>query len=224
MHTKRLSVGKGKSPKWVVTPMPGAHKKSESMTLLTIIRDILGYADTSKEADMIIHNGDILVDKKVRKDPRFSVGLMDVVEIPKINKFFRILPNKKGITLKEIEKKESNVKLCKIMNKVVIDKDKMQLILHDGSNILMKNEDAKKFKTRDTLILELPERKIQSVLNLNKERIGLITSGRHSGQTAEISEITDSTQMRKSITKVGEIRTLTDYVFVIGEKKPVITV
>ncbi len=224
MHTKRISTGKGKSPKWVVTPNPGAHKKSESITLLTIIRDILKYADTSKEADFIIHSGDVLVDKKVRKDSRFAVGLMDVVEIPKLNKFFRVLPDNKGMTLKEIDKKESNIKLCKIMNKIVISKDKMQLILHDSSNILMKNEDAKKFKTRDTIVLELPDRKIHSVLNLAKGSFGIITKGRHSGQMAEISEITDSTQMRASVTKVGEIQTLTDYVFVVGEKKPTIAV
>lgn len=224
MHTKRISVGKGKKPKWITTPRPGRHKRSESIPLRNLLRDILGFADTAREADAIINNGDVIVDKKPRKDPRFAVGLMDVVEIPKIGKFYRVLPNKKGLYLREIDKKEANLKPCKIMKKVVVSKEKMQLGFHDGTTLLINNEDAKKFEIRDTIVFELPEMKIHSSLNLKKGNIGLVTHGIHAGYISEILEITESTQMKRSITKIGEIQTLTDYIFVIGEKKPLISI
>lgn len=224
MHTKRISLGKGKKPKWITTPRPGRHKRDECIPLRNLVRDILGFADTAREADAIINNGDVIVDKKPRKDPRFAVGLMDVVEIPKIGKFYRVLPNKKGLYLREIDKKEVNLKPCKITKKVVISKEKMQLGFHDGTTLLINNEDAKKFKIRDTIVFELPEMKIHSSLNLKEGNIGLVTHGIHAGYSSEISEITESTQMKKSITKIGEIQTLTDYIFVIGEKKPLISI
>jgi len=228
MHTKRIAVGYGKKDKWIVTPNPGPHPKDRSIPLLLIVRDILKYADTAREGKAIIHKGLISVDKKVRKDPKFGVGLMDIVEIPKLKKCYRVLPNKKGfrnLKLKEINPKESNLKLCKILNKRIIDKETMQLNLHDGSNILIKKEDSDKFKTKDTIVLELPKKNIKKVLNFKKGNTAIITKGRHSGELGKISEITESTQTRKSITKINGIQTLTDYVFIVGdEKKPIITI
>ncbi|MEM2918171.1 MAG: S4 domain-containing protein [Candidatus Altiarchaeota archaeon] len=223
MHTKRISIGKGKKPKWITTPRPGRHKRNESITLREIVRDILHFADTAREADILITNGNILVDKKPRKDPRFAVGLMDIIEIPKIGKFYRVLPNKKGLYLREIDKNEANLKPCKITKKVVISKEKMQIGFHDSTTILINNEEGKKFKIKDTVVFELPDMKIHSLLNLKKGNIGLVTHGVHAGYISEISEITESTQMKRSITKIGEIQTLTDYIFVIGEKKPLIS-
>ncbi|HDM89168.1 MAG TPA: 30S ribosomal protein S4e, partial [Candidatus Bathyarchaeota archaeon] len=84
---------------WTVKPRPGPHPVSRCIPLLLIIRDILGFAETRKEAKKIISQGKILVDGRVRRDDRYPVGLMDVVSIPELKMNYRVLPFKKGLTL-----------------------------------------------------------------------------------------------------------------------------
>jgi len=182
MHTKRIAAGYGKKPKWVVTSR-GSYRKEEGIPLLMIVRDVLKYADNAREARRIINDGLILVDKKPRKDPRYGVGLMGVVEIPKTKEYFRVLPSKKRYVIKKINKKESNVKPCKIIDKRLVKKGLIQLNLHDGSNILV---DDNKYEPGDTVILELPERKIKDWIKFDKGNVAMIVRGRHSGDTGKI--------------------------------------
>jgi small subunit ribosomal protein S4e len=219
MHTKRIASGYGKEKKWITTPNPGPHPKDQSIPLLTVVRDLLVYADTSREAKQIIHDGLVLVDKKIRRDHKFGVGLMDVVELPRLKKCFRVMPAKKGIILKEIDEKESKIKLCKIIDKNMITAGITQLTLHDGSSILSEKGD---YKTKDTLVLELPARTISDVIKFEKGNTSLVVRGRHSGKAAKIKEITDGTATRKSITALEGLQTLTDYMLVIGREKPLI--
>lgn len=50
------------------------------------------------EVDTILHQpeGLIHVDKKNRRNPKFPCGLMDVIDIPKMNKSYRLLYDVKG--------------------------------------------------------------------------------------------------------------------------------
>ncbi len=237
VHTKRIAAGYGKKHKWVTTPNPGKHKKEDSIPLMLVVRDILGYADTSREAKKIIHDGLIFVDKKPRKDPKYGIGLMDVIDIPKANKHYRAILSKKGPTLsefqkefgamnlrskfilKDIDERESNIKLCKIMNKTLLGKGSIQLNLHDGSNILAgKNS----YNAGDTIIFDLQNRKITDVIKFEKNNLAMIVHGRHKGNSGKISEIIDGTITRKSLTRIGDFQTLTDYIFVIGKDEPLI--
>jgi len=220
MHTKRISSGYGKGHKWVVTPNPRL-KKKESIPLMLIVRDILKFADNSRETKKIIHDKLIFVDKKVITDPKYGVGLMDIVEIPKIKKYFRVLPGKKGLHLKEITEDESNMKLLRIMNKSVEKNGNIQLNLHDGSNIRL---DKNKYSTNDTLVVKLPKREIQDSIEFKKGNLAMVVKGRHSGDISKINDVLKGTTARKSLTTVGTLQTLTDYIFVIGTDKPVISV
>jgi len=218
MHTKRIAAGYGKKPKWVVTSR-GSYRKEEGIPLLMIVRDVLKYADNAREARRIINDGLILVDKKPRKDPRYGVGLMGVVEIPKTKEYFRVLPSKKRYVIKKINKKESNVKPCKIIDKRLVKKGLIQLNLHDGSNILV---DDNKYEPGDTVILELPERKIKDWIKFDKGNVAMIVRGRHSGDTGKIDEIFPGSAIHKSLTTMGDLQTLTEYIFVVGGDKPLI--
>ncbi|MBN2014557.1 MAG: 30S ribosomal protein S4e [Candidatus Altiarchaeota archaeon] len=220
MHTKRLAAGYGKKPKWIVTPK-GPHGIGESIPLTLIVRDILGYADNAREANRIIRNGLILVDGKTNRDPNYGVGLMDVIEIPKTNECFRVLPARKRFTLKPIKKEEAGIKPCKIIDKKVVKKGRIQLNLHDGSNILV---DEDNYKTRDTVILELPDRKIKDLVKFDKGSVGIIVKGRHRAESGSIAAISKGSEIQKSLTEIGEFHTLTDYIFVIGKDKPLIEI
>jgi len=221
MHTKRLAIGYGKETRWVVTPNPGAHARKDSIPLLLVVRDIVGYADTGKEAKKIIEDGLVLVDKKVRRDHKFGAGLMDVIEIPKLKKHYRVLPGEKGLTLKEIDEKESHIKPCKITGKRTVSDGKTQLSLHDGATIIA---DKDGYKTSDTIIVELPARKILDHVKYEKGNIALIYTGRHSGKSGKIKDITLGTATRKSTTAVEDIQTLMEYSFIVGVDKPAIKV
>ncbi|MGC9345552.1 MAG: 30S ribosomal protein S4e, partial [Candidatus Bathyarchaeales archaeon] len=158
---------------WVVKPSPGPHSLESCLPLAIVLRDILRFAKTRKEAKTIVSQGKVYVDGKVRREDDFPVGLMDVISIPEIDKCFRILPSSKGLILHPIDKEEANFKLCRIENKTLVKNGHLQLILHDGSNIPVKVADPKNlqedvYKTLDTLQISLPERQILQHIKLKE--------------------------------------------------------
>lgn len=83
-HLKRVAAPRTwpitrKTSKWVVKPTPGAHSEERGMPLVVVLRDLLHLADKSKEIKQILHEGQVLVDGRVRKDHRFVVGMFDTV-------------------------------------------------------------------------------------------------------------------------------------------------
>lgn len=228
MHQKRLSAPKTykiprKIYKWTVKPSPGPHNK-EAVPLLIVVRDYLQLADNAREARRIIAAGEILVDGVPRKDYKFPVGLFDVIKIPKLNKSYRMVFDEKGRYV-PIEIEDDNLKLYKIVNKTMVKGGKIQLNLFDGTNILGDNS----FKTKDSILMEIPEKKIVDHLPFEIGALVMITGGTHAG---EIGRVKDYKVIRSSSPNLvtvdiegREITTIEDYVFVIGKKdsdKPVI--
>jgi len=137
---------------WTITPRPGPHPKNFCIPLLIIVRDILRFAETAREAKRMIKSGEVMVDGKVRKDHRYPAGLFDVISFPKINKYFRIVPFKNGLKLVEIEEGEKNLKICKVRRKVKVGGGKLQLTLHDGKTLLTENN---RIMPHDSLLIKL---------------------------------------------------------------------
>lgn len=229
MHLRRLLAPKfwkveKKRSKWVVSPRPGPHKKEECIPLLIIIRDILRLAETAKEAKSIIKRGEIKVDGRVVKDHAFPVGLMDVVSIPKIGKSYRVILTKKGLGLVEV--KDDKLKICKIVGKRLVKGGKIQISLHDGRNLL---PDENKYKTGDSVLIELPHQKLIDHLKLEKGNLVLILSGKNRGEVGVIKKIIERrfmTERGKVICKVKdkEKEVLKEHTFVIGREKPLVEV
>jgi len=229
MHLKRIRAPKfwkisRKERKWTIAPRPGPHKKFECIPLLIIVRDILHLAETGKEAKSIIKKGEILVDGKPRKDFAYPVGLFDVIAIPKIKSFYRVVPTSYGLDLLKIDEKESNLKICKIFNKTTVKKGKIQLNLNDGKNILADGE----FKTGGSVLIELPSLKIVEYIPMEKNFIGIVVKGKRSGMMGKIKKLVKGKfgQPAKVICTIGneEVEILEKYLFVVGKEKPLITV
>jgi small subunit ribosomal protein S4e len=229
-HLKRYKAPKHwpihpKENKWTVKPNAGPHAIEESLPLLLIVRDILKVADNSREAKRIINNGDILVDGRTRKDYKYPVGFMDVIEIPKTESVYRVLPDEKGrLILYPIAAENKEFKLCKITDKTTIKGGKTQLNLHDGRCHL----DEGKYKVGDVIILKVPEQEISEVINFEDGTIGLITGGKHIGEIGRIKEINiTKSSMPNTVEMETENKktflTLKDYVFVIGKDEAAIT-
>jgi small subunit ribosomal protein S4e len=214
MHTKRLAVGGVKGIKWTATPR-GAHRKSEAKPLVSILRD-LGYADNAREARKIIVSGKVKVDGIIRKDQNYGAGLMDVVSLPQVKKNYRIIAEKNGLVLKETSKATS-LKPCRVTGKKLMPKGKMQITLHDGTTILFD-----KANVNDTLILEMPGRKVKEVIKYAPGHFAQVVRGRHRGHSGTIKDVTKGTAARPSLTQLGDLMTLTEYIFVLGKVEPVI--
>lgn len=210
-----------KTKKYVVTPMPGPHSKYGCIPLGVVLRDILKYAETLKEAKVILNKGIVKVDGKVRKKVNFPLGLMDVLTIQAEN--YRLLPGAKGLYLQSIEEKEASTKLSKINNKVIIKTSKIQLNMFDGNNIIVSSND---YKTGDTAILDLSSRSIKEMLRMKKGSTALITGGRNIGSIGKIENIivTKNPQPTQVIVNVSgkNVSVPKNYVFVVGHDKPAI--
>jgi len=216
MHTKSIAVGNGKGKRWAKTPK-GAAPADDCLTLSDVIK-MLGYADRTKEAKNIIQSGLVRVDGDVCKDPARALGLMDIIQLQKIGKSYRVSVQKKNLVLTEIAAKDAKNKLCRVIGKKVLAGNKVQVNLHDGTNILY----DKPVSVNDTIILKIPDRKVDKILPYEVGKQAIIVSGRHRGETGKITEIVGGTASRKSQTTVDEIQTLTEYAFVVGADKSLV--
>jgi len=206
---------------WTVRPKPGPHPANRSRPLSLILRDVLKFADTAKEAKKIIKSGKILVDKRVIKEPAFPVGLMDILEIPDAKKAFRVEISKKGLEFVEIPINTSE-KICRIEGKTTVKGGLMQLNLHDGRNILVK--DPKAYRVFDSVLIQLPDQKILAHYRLEEGATVRIISGKNAGLKGIVEEIKRrKTMLEKSTvklrTELGMVETPLEYVMVEASKK-----
>jgi small subunit ribosomal protein S4e len=224
-----------KEDTWIAKPSPGPHSLENCVPLTIVLRDILGFAQTRKEAKTTAHRRGVQVDGKARLQDNFPVGLMDVIFLPEADKSFRLLPHEKGLTLHPITKEESSFKLSRIENKTIIRNGHVQLSLHDGSNILVKVADAENpqedvYKTFDTLKMSLPEKQILEHIKMKENDLAVITGGKNAGKQGKIVEIeaVKGKKRRDALVIIEDsqenrYQTILNLVFAIGETKPLIS-
>jgi len=241
-HLKRLAAPwfwpiLRKEYKWVVKPSPGPHPINRSMPLLTVIRDVLGYAKTAKEAKYIIYSGKVLVDGVVRKDYRFPVGIMDVVAIPEIELYTRFIPYPtKYLWFTKIPKEEANLKIVRIEDKVTVKGGHIQLNLLDGRNIVIRVKDPKQpaeatnFTTLDSLLIEVPSQQIIQHIKLDISKIAIVIDGKNVGRIGKIvnMDVKPGLKRRRSVVTLEDMQghrfqTILDYIMVVGDEKPLLT-
>lgn len=220
---------------WAVRPSAGPHSLEKCLPLAVVLRDILGVAENRKEAKSIIAQGKVYVDGKIRRSDDFPVGLMDVIAIPELDKFFRLLPSHKGLILNPISKEEASFKLFRVEDKTLVKNGFTQIALHDGSTLLVKmgeseSPQAVAYETFDTLKLGLPERQILAQLKVKEGNLAVITGGKNIGKFGKIVEIekTISKKRRQALVvieaaKGNRYQTVLDFVFVVGEASPIIS-
>ncbi len=213
---------------WAVKPKPGPHSMMHSLPLATIVRDILGFARTRKEAKTIISQGKLRVNGVVRREETFPVGLMDVLTIPDAKTSYRLLPHKKGLILHPVEGDEAAFRMCRIENKTVVDDGHIQLNLHDGTNKLIQVADAKNpiedvFKSLNVIKVSIPSGELIEQVKLEKGATALITGGKNQGTYGKIVDIEEAKDKRsRSFLATIEdeagkrLQTILDFIFVLG--------
>lgn len=204
-----------KKNKFIVRPSPGPHPLAFSLPLGLVIRDFLQYARTMREVKKMLNHQPVLVDGQRRKDPRFPLGLFDVLSFPSLPEDFRLLLDSKGrIAVKKINPSQSRLKPCRIEGKTSLSQG-LQLNLHDGKNLLVDRQ----FPGRvgDTVLLTLPDQKIKEIFELKKGAFVFLTRGKRSGCSGLLQEIKKDQAVYQS--KGKNIETLKRYLFVLGDEK-----
>jgi small subunit ribosomal protein S4e len=218
---------------WAVKPKPGPHPQQMCLPLIVILRDVLGYVKTAREAEIALSEGKIRVDGKIRRDGKYPVGLMDVVSIPAAKSNFRVLPSPgKGLTLIKIPEEEATFKLCKIKDKTTVKGGNIQLNLHDGRNLLIKVEDPRSsvedvYNTGDVVQINLPDQKILKHIKFAEGAFALVAAGKNMGKNGKITKIERAGRAGEVTVTIEDasgrtFQTIADYVFVTGEDKPLI--
>lgn len=229
-HLKRLAAPRTvklhrKEKKWTIKPSPGPHPLEKSITLGLIIRDYLGLCQSYREVKTIISSGEILVDGLQRKDHKFPCGLMDIISIPRLKKYYRILFDKNGkLILMPISSSDAKWKLRRIENKTFLRGNKIQLNFHDGSNLIVKKDE---YKPGDVLKIAFKDNQIDDVFKYEKGTVSMIIGGSHIGEMANIEDILIIPSSKPNLAKMKgktEFSTLTHYIFPIGKTKSIITV
>jgi small subunit ribosomal protein S4e len=218
---------------WVVKPSSGSHSLEKCVPLTLVLRDMLGVAQTRKEGKLIIAQGKVLVDGKIRKRDESPVGLMDVISLPDMNKYYRVMPSHKGLVLAPISKEESTIKLVRVEDKTTVSEG-IQVALHDGSVMLVKVADPKnpveaKYETFDVLKVTYPEKTVTETLKTKEGNLAIITGGKNIGKTGKIVDIekTEAKKRRQALVLIEDAKgqryqTILDFVFSIGEASPMI--
>jgi len=225
-HQKRVTVPVSwpisrKTHAWVAKASPGPHSAEQSIPLVTVVRDMLKLVDNAREVKRILYEGKVLIDGKAQKDYKLPVGIFDVVSIPLLNQQYRMMKDVRGMFyLSPIEAMDAK-KLARIENKTIITGKKLQLNLSDGSNKLADGE----FKVGDSLVLSLPDKKVEDRIEYKIGNLAMVVGGKHTGQTGKIKEIItvkSSQPNRVIISGDEEFETIEEYVFMIGRDSPAI--
>jgi len=225
-HLKRLDLSRAiqvprKEYKFATKPRAGPHPNEESIALGMLIRDYLHLSDTMWETKKILVKRTVRVNGKVETDHKYPVGFMDVISIPEIKKYYRVLYDTLGrLRLVEIGEEDSKWKLSRIEDISTVKGGKFQYHLHDGRNLLL---EKKLYSTGDTLQIDLEKGDIISHIPLAENNYAFITGGKNVGRIGRIESYKVVNAITPNMVKFKEgFETSKDNVFPIGTVRPLV--
>jgi len=161
----------------------------------------------------------VKVDGKVRTDPTFPAGFMDVIELTKAGDVFRLVYDTKGrFVLHRIDEVEKTFKLCRVKATAATIKSVPTLTTHDGRTIRFPDPDI---KVNDVVKVEIATGKILSFMKFESGNQVIITKGRNTGRVGVITHVEkhpgsfDIVVVRDTVGH--SFSTRSDNVFIIGE-------
>lgn len=222
-HQKRLSVPNSwpverKTAKYTVKARAGPHGE-DGVPLLIVLRDVLGYVDSKKEAMYATNEGNVLVNGEPVSDVRRPIGMFDILGFEEREEFYRVFPDEGGrLALTPIEEGAADGKLGKIVDKRQVPGGETQLQLHDGRNLRV--DDGAQYSPGDSIVIDWDN---EILAHFVYEEGALVTAvqGQHAGEVGELEEISViESSAPNTVAIVGEdteFETLEEYVVVIDE-------
>lgn len=218
-HMKRLAMPRSwpltrKTDIWISRPRPSGHPIERCMAIGVILRDVLGVAQSMREAKRALATRRIKVDGRVVTDMRRGVGIMDVLTIGDEN-YRCILDGNGKLRYNSISSKEADQKICRIDGKTTIKGGVTQLNLHDGRNILI--DKPNKYNTRDSLVIDVNSQKVKSHLKFEDGVNCYLIGGSHIGSTATMKEYLVKRSSKDNEVIFEDFGTIEDHVFIVGD-------
>jgi small subunit ribosomal protein S4e len=213
---------------YATKPSAGPHKTRECIPLCVLLQQRLKYALNRDEARKIVKSGskakgtgNIVVDGKVRRDPRFPLGCMDVVSIAKCNEHFRMLHDIRGrFQPHRIDAKEAGFKLCRVVTKQIGKSKVPHITTHDSRTIRFPHPDI---CINDVVKVNLSTGAIEQVLKFSNGSTVMLTGGNNIGRIGTLSSVErhpgtfDIAHVRDS--RGNSFSTRIANVFIIGDGK-----
>merc|ERR1712121_143435 len=165
-------------------PSTGPHKLRECLPVIVLLRNRLKYALTNREVTKITMQRYIKIDAKIRTDPNYPTGFMDVVSIDRTHENFRILYDVKGrFITHRITDEEAKYKLCKVKSVAVGPKGVPYLTTSDGRTIRYPDPLV---KVNDSILYDLEKGKIKDFIKFESGNVCMVTGGRNLGRVGTI--------------------------------------
>jgi len=245
-HQKRLSAPKRwpverKTETFTVKADAGPHGEA-GVPLLVVLRDVLGYADSRKEARYALNQDNVIINGKAVSDEERPVGMFDILAFDEREEYYRVFPGEGGrLALTPIDRAAAGSKLGKIVEKRHVPGGDIQLTLHDGQTLLVEddaytpgdslvvaNEDSEASDDASETSGDEP-RAGEIVAHFEYEEGALVTAvaGSHAGEIGRIEaiQVTPGSAENNVIATQDDIpgvsgdgfETIADYVVVIDE-------
>ena len=243
-HQKRLSVPNS----WPVerkeetyTTRAGAGPHGEGgVPLLIVLRDVLGYVDSRKEARYALGQDSVLVNGTPVSEERRPIGMFDILAFREREEYYRVFPDEGGrLSLTPIDADAAGSKLGKIVGKRQVPGGDTQLTLHDGRTLVV--EDDSPYSSNDSIVVsnegseersssdhasgQDPRADEEVVAHFTYEEGALVTAvrGAHAGRIGTIDEIqvtpgsSDNNVLIEDFEGDEDFETVEEYVVVIDE-------
>ncbi|MGQ4556787.1 30S ribosomal protein S4e [Halobellus sp. GM3] len=224
-HQKRLSAPNAwpverKTATFTVKAGAGPHGEA-GVPLLILLRDVLGYVDSKKEARYALNEGTVLVNGDAVSDEQRPVGMFDILAFTEREEYYRVFPEEGGrLALTPVDADAAGSRLGKIVGKRDVTGGATQLTLHDGTNVRV--DDGGEYGTKDSLVIDNETKEIVAHFPYGEGALVTAVDGTHSGEIGEIDEITVTAGSGDNTVAVthddGSFETVEQYVVVIDEK------
>jgi len=223
-HQKRLSVPNSwpverKTNTFTVKADAGPHGEA-GVPLVILLRDVLGYVDSKKEARYALNQGTVLVNGDAVSDEQRPIGMFDIVAFTERDEYYRVFPDEGGrLSLTPIEADAADSKLGKIVGKRQVTGGDTQLTLHDGQTLQL--EDAADYGGNDSLVVSNEGTDIVAHFPYEEGALVTAVAGSHAGEVGEIEQIDVTPGSGSNTVTVtqddGQFETIEEYVVVIDE-------
>tara|TARA_B110000263_G_C15298942_1_gene506953 strand:+ start:641 stop:1342 length:702 start_codon:yes stop_codon:yes gene_type:complete len=224
-HQKTLSAPASwpierKTTVFTVKARPGPHGE-KGVPLLVILRNVLEYVNSTREAKYVLQNRLVLLNGAVANDVRIPVGMFDILAFPTRDEYYRIFPESGGrLSLTPITSDSANSKLGKITGKSQLSPDEYQLALHNGTTLrIPANTD---YHPGDSLIIDNETGDIAAHFVYEVGALVTVIGGSHSGKIGTLTNIRVTSGGAPNVVQIKSesltFETTEPYVVVIDDK------
>lgn len=187
-HLKRNEIGKF----WAI-PRKGtkylalaSHNVKDSIPLVIVMRNLLKLVKNKKELKRMLNEKSILINHREIRETNYPVSIFDIITIPSTKQNFKAtISGSRKMIFEEVSNKEAETKVYKVLNKKLLSTKTIQLNLTQGKNIIS-NE---KTNTGDSIVLNLKDNKIISIIPIEKGKTAFVLKGKHIGHSGKILDV-----------------------------------